>query len=86
MRDLRRAARNLLQGKAVALIDIWILYWNNGGRCHPFEFDAIIYGALPGTWFDMEPLDVALNELTFEPIDGWSGSLAPRMPPPLGSG
>jgi hypothetical protein len=66
MRDLRLAARILLQGKSVALIDVWILYWNNGGRCHPFEFDAIIHDALPATWFDTEALGFALDELMLE--------------------
>jgi hypothetical protein len=66
MRDVRRAVRILLQGKSVALIDVWILYWNNGGRCHPFEFDAIIHDALPATWFDAEPLGFALDELMLE--------------------
>jgi hypothetical protein len=50
----------------VALIDVWILYWNNGGRCHPVEFDAIIHGALPGAWFDTEALGFALDELMLE--------------------
>jgi hypothetical protein len=68
MRDLRAAARILLQGKAVVLIDIWILYWNNGRRCDPFEFDAIIHEALPATWFDMDALGFALDELTLESI------------------
>ncbi|WP_458781865.1 hypothetical protein [Arthrobacter sp. D3-16] len=67
MRDLQSAARILLQRKTVALIDIWILYWNNGGRYHPFEFDAIIHGLLPATWFDMEALGYALDELMLEP-------------------
>ncbi len=66
MRDVRLAARILLQERSVALIDVWILYWNNGGRCHPVEFDAIIHGALPGAWFDTEALGFALDELMLE--------------------
>ncbi|WP_307612916.1 hypothetical protein [Pseudarthrobacter sp. W1I19] len=50
----------------MALIDVWILYWNNGGRCHPFEFDAIIHDALSATWFDTEALGFALDELLLE--------------------
>ncbi|TLM84565.1 hypothetical protein FDW83_07580 [Pseudarthrobacter sp. NamE2] len=75
MRDLRHVARELLRAKAVALIGLWILYWNNGGRYDPFEFDAVIYEALPASCFDFEPLDVALDELIMkwlmEGITAW---------------
>lgn len=70
MRDLRRVARELLQDKAVALIDIWILYWNNGGRCPPVEFDAVIHDALPASRFDTEALGVALDVLILETVLG----------------
>ncbi|WP_411375041.1 hypothetical protein ACLH0K_01105 [Arthrobacter sp. MPF02] len=63
MADLQHAARALLQQQDVALIDLWILYWNHGGRCHPFEFDAYIHNVLVATWFDTDALAVALGEI-----------------------
>jgi hypothetical protein len=68
MDDLRHTARVLLQRTELGLIDLWIPYWNHGGRCHPFEFDAFIYEALPGEWFDMEALHSAVIELSMEVI------------------
>ena len=66
MEDLRQAARMILGREDVSLIDLWIFYWNHGGRCHPFEFDAFIYGVLVVCWFDMEALGSALEELALE--------------------
>jgi hypothetical protein len=36
----------LLAPGEVSLIDLWISYWNHGGRCHPFVFDALIFDVL----------------------------------------
>jgi hypothetical protein len=66
MEDLRQAARTLLGRADVSLIDLWISYWNHGGRCHPFEFDAFIHGVLVVHWFDMEALASALEELSLD--------------------
>ncbi|WP_258805741.1 hypothetical protein [Pseudarthrobacter sp. NS4] len=68
MRDLRHEARILLQRENVASIDLWITYWNHGGRCHPFEFDAFINELVPLAWSEMEALALALDELTLEAI------------------
>jgi hypothetical protein len=68
MEDLRHTARVLLRRTDLGLIDLWILYWNQGGNCHPFEFDAFIYDALPAAWFDMEVLRGAVEELSLEAI------------------
>jgi hypothetical protein len=68
MRDLRHAARILLQRGDVGLIDLWIAYWNHGGRCHSFEFDALINDLAPLTLLDLEALTLALDELTLEAI------------------
>jgi len=68
MDDLRHTARVLLQRKHLGLIDLWILYWNNGGHCDPFEFDAFIHDVLPVQWFDMEALGMAVEELALEAI------------------
>jgi hypothetical protein len=68
MDDLRHTARDLLQRKDRGLIDLWILYWNHGGRCHPFEFDAFVHDVLPLAWFDMDALAVAVEELALESI------------------
>jgi hypothetical protein len=67
MRDLRAAARMLLRREDVSLIDLWISYWNHGGRCHPFVFDALIYDVLIVDGFDMAALASALDELSLEP-------------------
>jgi hypothetical protein len=66
MEDLRQAAKMLLGRADVSLIDLWISYWNHGGRCHPFEFDAFINGILVVRWFDLEALASALEELSFD--------------------
>jgi hypothetical protein len=68
MDDARHTARDLLQRKDRSLIDLWILYWNHGGRCHPFEFDAFVHNVLPADWFDMEVLALAVEELAVESI------------------
>lgn len=66
MDDLRPVARALLQRKDLGLIDLWILYWNHGGNCHPFDFDAFLYELLPVAWFDMEAFESAVSELSLE--------------------
>lgn len=66
MDDLRHTARHLLQRNDLGLIDLWILYWNHGGRCHPFDFDAFIHEVLPVEWFDLEALQCAVQELALE--------------------
>lgn len=66
MRDLRYAARMLLEREDVSLIDLWISYWNHGGRCHPFVFDALIYDVLVIQGIDMGALASALDELSLE--------------------
>jgi hypothetical protein len=48
------------------LIDLWISYWNHGGRCYPFEFDAFVHGILVARWFDTEALASALEELSLD--------------------
>ena len=68
MDDLRHTARDLLQRKDRGLVDLWILYWNHGGRCHPFDFDAFVHDVLPGEWFDVDALAVAVEELALESI------------------
>ena len=68
MDDLRHRARHLLQRKDLGLIDLWILYWNHGGHCHPFDFDAIIHEVLPVAWFDLDALQSAVEELSLEAI------------------
>jgi hypothetical protein len=66
MEDLRQTATTLLGRVDVSLIDLWISYWNHGGRCHPFEFDAFIHGILVARWFDTEALASALEELSLD--------------------
>lgn len=66
MEDPRRTARELLQRKHLGVIDLWILYWNDGGRSHPFEFDGFIHDVLPASWFDLEALAGAVEKLSFE--------------------
>jgi hypothetical protein len=68
MDDVRQTARDLLQRKDRGLIDLWILYWNHGGRCHPFEFDAFVHEVLPLAWLDRDALAVAVEELALESI------------------
>ncbi|GAA3401179.1 hypothetical protein [Pseudarthrobacter polychromogenes] len=68
MDDLRRTARDLLQRQDRGLVDLWILYWNHGGRCHPFDFDAFVHDVLPVEWFDLGALAVAVEELALESI------------------
>jgi len=68
MDHLRHTARHLLQRKELGLIDLWILYWNHGGHCHPFDFDAFIHEVLPVEWFDMDALQSAVEELSLEAI------------------
>jgi hypothetical protein len=68
MDDVRQTARALLQRKDRGLIDLWILYWNHGGRCHPFEFDAFVHEVLPLAWLDTDALAVAVEELALESI------------------
>ena len=68
MDDLRHKARVLLQQNDLGLIDLWILYWNHGGQCHPFDFDAFIHEIVPSAWFDMTALEVAVRELSLEAI------------------
>jgi hypothetical protein len=53
MDDLHLMARILLSQEELALIDLWILYWNHGGDCHPFDFDAFIHDMLPFAGFDL---------------------------------
>jgi hypothetical protein len=66
MEELRSTARILLQQPDLALIDLWILYWNRGGHCHPFDFDAFIHELLPDTGFDFFALSSALDDLLAE--------------------
>jgi hypothetical protein len=66
MEDLRSTARSLLMQPDLALVDLWILYWNRGGHCHPFDFDAFIYELLPASGFDVPALASALDELMTE--------------------
>ncbi|MFP5367816.1 MAG: hypothetical protein ACLGIS_13410 [Actinomycetes bacterium] len=66
MTDLQHSARTLLEREDVALVDLWISYWNHGGRCHPFAFDALIHEVLISHELDMEALAAAINELSLE--------------------
>lgn len=67
MEDVRATARTLLQQQEdLALIDLWILYWNHGGQCHPFDFDAFIHELLPTAGFDLFALASALDDLMVE--------------------
>ncbi len=66
MDHLRHTARHLLQREDLGLIDLWILYWNHGGHCHPFDFDAFIHDVLPVAWFDVDALQSAVQELALE--------------------
>lgn len=66
MEDLLNTARSLLMQPDLALVDLWILYWNRGGHCHPFDFDAFIYELLPSSGFDLSALASALDELMME--------------------
>jgi hypothetical protein len=66
MEDLRLKARALLRQEDLALVDLWIPYWSNGGDCDPFEFDAFIHEMLPITWFDLNALAWAIEELNLE--------------------
>jgi hypothetical protein len=68
MKDLRSAARLLLQGD-VSLIDLWMSYWNHGGRCHPFVLDAFIFEVLLDPRLNMEALAAAVQELSLETAD-----------------
>jgi hypothetical protein len=68
MEDVRRTARIVLQQEDLTGIDLWILYWNRGGNCSPFDFDAFIHELLPVTWFDMNALAFALEDLALENI------------------
>ncbi|MBT2566305.1 hypothetical protein J7I84_07310 [Arthrobacter sp. ISL-85] len=68
MDDLRHTARVLLQRNNLGLFDLWIFYWNHGGHCHPFDFDAFIHEILPPSWFDMAALELALRELSLEAV------------------
>ncbi|MDQ0867271.1 hypothetical protein [Arthrobacter globiformis] len=68
MEELRFTARNLLQQEELALIDLWILYWNHGGDCHPFDFDAFIYEILPFAGIDLNALQCAVTDLVLENI------------------
>ena len=66
MQDLWQTARMLIEREDVSFIDLWISYWNHGGRCHPFAFDAYINGALVVHWFDMRAVASALEELSLD--------------------
>jgi hypothetical protein len=66
MTDLRHLARMFLEREDASLLDLWISYWNLGGRCHPFEFDAYIYDVLLVDRFDTEALAFALQEMSLE--------------------
>lgn len=66
MEDLRLLARILLQQEELAPIDLWILYWNHGGDCDPFDFDAFIHDMLPFARFDLNALGHAVTDLALE--------------------
>lgn len=66
MTDVRHEARTVLEREDVSLIDLWISYWNHGGRCHPFLFDALIHEVLVGYWLDIVALAAAVDELSLE--------------------
>ncbi|MEW1812494.1 hypothetical protein AB0284_17530 [Pseudarthrobacter phenanthrenivorans] len=68
MDDLRHTARVLLRRNDVGLIDLWVLYWNHGGRCPPFEFDGFIYGVVPPSWFNKEAFEAAVRDLAVESV------------------
>jgi hypothetical protein len=66
MEDPRTTARTLLQQEDLALIDLWILYWNRGGRCHPLDLYAFIHEVLPTSDLDLNALSYALDDLVLE--------------------
>jgi hypothetical protein len=66
MEDPRTTARTLLQQEDLALIDLWILYWNRGGQCHPLDLDAFIHEVLPTSDLDLNALSYALDDLVVE--------------------
>ncbi|SKC10015.1 hypothetical protein SAMN05660473_04158 [Arthrobacter sp. 49Tsu3.1M3] len=66
MDDVRRTARILLRRKSLAVIDLWISYWNHGGYCSPFDLDACIHELLPVECFDEGALACALDDLSLE--------------------
>ena len=66
MKDLRLAARTLLERGDTSLVDLWISYWNHCGRCHPFVFDALIYEIVTAPLLNMEALGAAVHELSLE--------------------
>lgn len=68
MEDPRLMARILLQQEELAVIDLWILYWNHGGDCDPFDFDAFIHDMLPFTGFDLNALEHAVTHFALESI------------------
>jgi hypothetical protein len=61
-------ARTLLASGDVSLIQLWVLYWGQGGRVGPTELDAFIYGVPLLEDFDVSILGWALESLL--PVSG----------------
>lgn len=68
MDDLVRTARGLLLRNELGLIDLWILYWNHGGHCHPFDLDAFICDVAPATWLNKAALQAAVCDLALDAV------------------
>lgn len=67
MDELRQTARVLLRRGDLGLMDLWIEYWNHGGRCQPFDFDAFLYGMVPMmAWLNTGAFEAAVRELALE--------------------
>ena len=63
MTDAGLEARALVDSGAVSLIDLWALYWGEGGRACPLELDAFIHGIPLLEDFDVSILGWALEPL-----------------------
>lgn len=64
MDDARAEARDLLRKQKIQLWELWVVYWGQGGSLDLFGFDAYIQGLIPGTEFDQNALQWALQDLS----------------------
>lgn len=63
-------ARILLDSGDVTLLELWALYWGQGGRVDPTELDAFIYGVPLLEDFEVRILGWALEPLLPAPESG----------------
>lgn len=61
--DAGLEARTLLDSGDISLLELWALYWGQGGRVGPTELDAFIYG-IPL----LEDIDVSILSWALEPL------------------